>query len=227
MTVTVSPDAPIVPIYLVVDVSASMFREIPAVNDAIASVVDYLRNDPLLMDRIRLSVITFSSQAETVLPMTSVEEIQSPPKVELGGGTSYNAPLRVLLARIPADIDALKRSGYRVARPIVFFLSDGMPDDGSWQRSLDVLNDNRYRPVFLAFGIGMADPSVLAQLASRPGMAFMAQQRLDADRAIGAFGQAIRGYLHGLSVSTANNSTSVDFAVAAGFSVIPHTDSWG
>lgn len=210
----------VLPVYLVVDVSASMMLSIGEVNLAIRSVVDALDAEPFAADRVRLSIIAFSDAAEVVLPLTTVHYIAIPPELESKGGTSYAAALRVLRSSIDIDIESLKGDGYRVARPVAFFLTDGQSSD-SWSDALEALTRGRYRPTLLTFGIGDADPAALVQLASRPELAFMAQRSVDRDAAIASFGKVIQNYVQSVSHSTQANIREIAVPVVPEFSTIP------
>jgi uncharacterized protein YegL len=211
----------IVPVYLVIDVSASMVNAIPEVNEAIRSAVSLLESEPLATERVRLSVISFSDTAEVVLPLTRADHIQAPPVLNTQSGTSYGPVLQILRETIAIDVDRLKDDGCRVARPIIFFLTDGQPMDKWWLVELKALIDSKYRPTLVAFGVGAADPQVLVQVASRPELAFMAQRQVDQDLAVAIYGQTVQDYFRSLSRSTRVNAAEVQISVDARFSVVP------
>ena len=217
----ISQAMPIVPIYLVIDVSYSMTQGITEVNEAIISTVDFLNTEPFAANRVCLSVISFSDDAKVALPLTPVDQIEALPALRVESGTRYGPALRTLRETTVTDVEHLKHDGYRVARPVAFFLTDGQPSDESWSVDLKALMDSKYHPTLLAFGIGAADPAVLVQLASRPELAFMAQQQVDQNIAIVNYGKILRDYFHSLSRSTETNTGEVTVSIDPIFNVIP------
>src|ERR1017187_4211448 len=217
----ISKATPIVPIYLVIDVSYSMIVGITKVNEVIVSTVGLLNAESFAADRVCLSIISFSGGANIDLPLTPVDQIEVLPTLGVEGGTSYGPVLRTLRETAVIDVEHLKQGGYRVARPVAFFLTDGQPSDGSWLVDLKALVDSKYYPTLLAFGIGDADPAVLVQLASRPELAFMAQQQIDVDVAIANYGKILQDYFRSLSRSTETNTTEVAVSIDPVFNVVP------
>src|SRR5262245_9548288 len=80
----------IMPFYIICDVSASMFSDMPQLNEALARLRHDLMANPVIDDLTMMSVITFSSDAETVVPLSPPSEVQIPLLVS-GGGTNYGA----------------------------------------------------------------------------------------------------------------------------------------
>jgi uncharacterized protein YegL len=220
----------ILPVYLVIDVSASMASYISVVNRTIASIVGSLETEPIAAHRIRLSIISFSDEAEIVLAMARVDEIGRIPELSIKGGTSYGPALELLCRTITLDIGRLKADGYRVARPTVFFLTDGQPSDRDWLASLKPLLESNYRPTLLAFGVGAADPATLVDLASRPEFALIGQRQVEQFTAIRAYGSTVEDYFRSLSRSTQANSAEVTISVdpifSAGPSGFQEIDNW-
>ena len=73
----------------------------------------------------------------------------APYQSELGGGVAslceglHAEPMQ----RIPADVQWLRGDGYKVHRPVDFFLSDGQPTDGSaWRKPHAALTDRSRTP---------------------------------------------------------------------------------
>jgi uncharacterized protein YegL len=114
------------------------------------------------------------------MQLSDVRQERTLPRVAIRGGTSYAAAFRDLLSRIPADVNGLKRDGYKVHRPTVFFLSDGQPTDDSdndWQFPHKQLTDRAVTPVapnIIAFGLGEAQAETILAVATRQNFAFMA-----------------------------------------------------
>lgn len=118
------------PVYLVIDCSYSMRgAPIRAVQDGIRRMVEDLRGDPLALETVFLSVITFATAAKQLVPLTDVISFVAPELVA-GGKTDLGAALRLLLERI--DVEVVKSSTTTKGdwKPVVFILSDGGPSDG-------------------------------------------------------------------------------------------------
>ena len=91
----------------------------------------------------------------------------------------HGAAFDRLLSRIPVDVEKLKAGHSAVRRPQVLFLSGARPadDDSNWDRTHRQLVDReqqQYAPDIVACGIGGADPAIIAHVATRPELAFMA-----------------------------------------------------
>jgi uncharacterized protein YegL len=101
----------------------------------------------------------------------------------------------LLLDRIPADVRALKREGFAVHRPAVFFLSDGQPTDpGQWEDPYDRLTDREQNPTapnVIACGIGEARAETILRVASRPEFAFVSTPGVEVGLAIAEFCTAL------------------------------------
>jgi uncharacterized protein YegL len=117
------------PIYFLIDVSESMIGEqIQHVEDGIATIVKELKTDPTALETVFLSVIAFAGQARTLIPLQELVQFY-PPKIPIGGGTSYGAGLGHLMAEMKREI--VKTTAERKGdwKPIVFFFTDGVPTD--------------------------------------------------------------------------------------------------
>lgn len=139
MTVTVS-ERKNYPIYIMLDVSESMricrHGGRPAQEEfehMIPDLIMSLADNRGLAKAAWISVIAFGDSAELLCPMTSLTD---PPHVRSprnGGHTDYVRALSFLGDRIKPDRDAIESYGAgrnyrtRVARPLIFFITDGAP----------------------------------------------------------------------------------------------------
>ena len=65
------------PIYLLLDTSGSMHGEpIEAVKNGVEMLVSTLRNDPYALETAYLSVITFNTNAQQLVPLTELEQFR-------------------------------------------------------------------------------------------------------------------------------------------------------
>ena len=84
------------PVYLLIDTSGSMSGEpIEAVKNGLQTMQSALRKDPHALEQAFISLITFDTKANQVMPLTEVARFQAPP-LSAGGGTSLGAALSLL-----------------------------------------------------------------------------------------------------------------------------------
>jgi uncharacterized protein YegL len=158
----------ILPVYAVCDESGSMAGEpIAAINNALPELHQEIGSNPALCDRARFGLIAFSDDAHVLLELCDLSDLREMPGLSADGMTNYGAALRLARTTIEQDVRALKASGHKVVRPVVFFLTDGVPSD-DWVAAREELVSpgNPTRPHIVAFGIGNADPDVVARVAT-------------------------------------------------------------
>jgi uncharacterized protein YegL len=125
-----------------------------------------------------LSFVAFSSTAQVVLPIMSLRGVPTTSPYPPGGQTDYVAALNLLGERIPLDRDTIIRelgntlSAVTVARPLIFFITDGKPFVGKttqprqdWMAARDALTGPLEARV-AAIGLPGADERVLLDLAT-------------------------------------------------------------
>lgn len=203
----------ILPVYMVLDASSSMHPQVGILNDVIGRLIDAIRQEPLVAERTRLCIISFSSHAEVLLKLADALEITALPLLEAGGATNYSSALDLLRTTIEHDVSQLKSEGFRVVRPAVFFLTDGRPTDSAgrlsegWKKELYVLNKLRSHPTILVFGLGTVDPEVVLQLASAPQLAFISRAGIGPAEAIADFGRVVEASFKSViqSIATGTN----------------------
>jgi uncharacterized protein YegL len=128
------------PIYIMLDVSASMRTAPPsriapltAFKAMIPDLLLSLSESRSLAKAAWISVIAFSDDAEVLCPMSSLSEPVSVRSPRDGGQTDYLAALGFLHDRLVPDRLTIEAQGSRqnyrvnVARPLVFFITDGAP----------------------------------------------------------------------------------------------------
>lgn len=117
------------PVYLVLDVSGSMLGEpIEAVRTGLQNLLAALRQDPYALESAWLSVITFSEQAQQVVPLTELSQFQAPP-ISASGTTSLGAALKLLAERIDQEVSKTTPQQKGDWKPVVFLMTDGRATD--------------------------------------------------------------------------------------------------
>ena len=117
------------PVYLLIDVSGSMAGEpIEAVKNGLQTLVSALRQDPYALETAYLSVITFGSTAQQVVPLTELTAFQVP-ALTAGGTTSLGAALDLLTQKVKTEVALTTPTAKGDWKPLVFLMTDGLPTD--------------------------------------------------------------------------------------------------
>lgn len=183
----------ILPFYLVCDESFSMEGPpIDTINRSLPKLHREIGSNPVVADKTRFCVISFSHEAQELLPLSDLSDISAVPELEAKGGTCYSAAFDLLHDTIERDVAALKADQNQVLRPAVFFLSDGQPNDtGEWPTAHGRVTDTGWgpHPNILAFGIGDVEPATIQQVATV--RAFMEDATLGPAEALNEFANSL------------------------------------
>ncbi len=151
------------PVYLVLDTSGSMSGEpIEAVKNGMQILVSALRQDPYALETAYLSVITFNSQAQQLVPLSELTTFNVP-NVQASGATAMGAGLKLLAERVDQEVIKTTADTKGDWKPMVFIMTDGGPTD-DWQAGLREFQQRKFGVVVAcAAGTG-ADTNVLKQI---------------------------------------------------------------
>lgn len=133
------------PVYLIIDLSTSMQGEkIKGVNEGIRLMLQSLRKNPMALETVYLSIITFSNDARQIVPLTPVYQVQLP-ELTAKGWTNIEAGLSMLIKCINSEVikPDKETSPKGDWKPIVFMFSDGGESRGKWKNVLDQLEPIR------------------------------------------------------------------------------------
>ena len=199
----------VVPFYIVCDESQSMEGpKLDACNKALPEIHKAIATDPIVNDKVRIGVISFSDTAEVLLPLSKMTDVVDFPGLVVKGGTNYGNAFSCLKSTLQSEISALKASGDRVNRPIVFFISDGEPTDTNWQVQHQEVADKTwpFSPHIISFGVGGAQAQTIKDVATKVdkhnrSFAYLADDNADP----GAVLKEIFKSLLGTIVGTARN----------------------
>ncbi|WP_189595113.1 tetratricopeptide repeat protein [Nocardia cerradoensis] len=175
----------------------------------LASLIDTLRTATTAGANLRLAVLGFSDDVQSRLDLSDVREASSAPLMQVRGVANYRAVFEYLLRRIPADSERLRNEGHLVYRPVVYFVSKGQPTDASdesWHRQHAALVDRsrtRDAPNIVAFGIGAELTETMFEVATDPGLVFVAERGTSSTR-------ALRGFLHSVATSLIPSGQTAD-----------------
>jgi uncharacterized protein YegL len=151
------------PVYLLVDVSGSMSGEpIEQVKNGIQMLVAALRQDPYALETAWLSVITFGSSADVVVPLTELTAFQ-PPNLSISGSTNLGDGLKLLADRAASELTKTTPTTKGDWKPMVFLMTDGAPDSG-WQQGLARFKQEKWGLV-VCCSVDGGDENVLKQIS--------------------------------------------------------------
>jgi uncharacterized protein YegL len=212
------------PVYVAVDTSASMNQvtesgqlQIDVANEIVPAIVEVCEERPTVRDKLRLSLVSFNSDAEVVVPLGGKEDFVPPPVLSASGGTNYGALFKLLRSEIEDGVRALNTGGFRVYRPAVFMITDGEPNDPEPTRAaaFSSLVDPAFKaaPHVVMFGVADASPSTLKAYINRNGVAVGAKSGADAAEGLKAI---ISLLVSSIVASTSGDSDHAGFQFDAG-----------
>lgn len=169
-------------IYLVVDESVHDCLE--EFNRGLGDLHAALCGAPDVSANLRLTVLGMAATTEPRLQLETVGSGTRTPILTGRPGLSYTHAFELLRTVVGQDVGVVKAQGVQVLRPIVYFLTGGVPDEGGgWRdshRALTDISGNPAAPNVIALGLGRADPFAVRAVATRPEFGFMAPPHQDA-----------------------------------------------
>ena len=117
------------PVYILIDTSASMAGEpIKAVKAGLELLIKALMTEPEAIETAHISVITFESKVEQIVPLTELASFKVP-KLKTGAATSMGEALTFLVDCVNKELRTGSDDVKPDWRPLVFLLTDGNPTD--------------------------------------------------------------------------------------------------
>ncbi len=151
------------PVYLLLDTSGSMSGEpIEAVKNGVQIMISSLRQNPQAIETAYLSVITFDSIAQQIIPLTDLASFQMV-DIKATGVTALGDALKLVSSKIDTEVEKTTTEQKGDWKPLVFIMTDGIPTD-DWQGGL-----NEFRKRKVAFTVACAagsgaDTNILKQI---------------------------------------------------------------
>lgn len=124
------------PVYLLLDTSGSMYGEpIEAVKNGVEMLLSTLRQDPYALETAYISIITFNSTAQQIVPLTDLINFNVPDLVA-SGTTALGEALTLVSDRIENEVQKTTAETKGDWRPLVFVMTDGAPTD-DWKKGVE------------------------------------------------------------------------------------------
>jgi uncharacterized protein YegL len=151
------------PVYLLLDTSGSMSGEpIEAVKNGVQIMISSLRQNPQAIETAFLSVITFDSTAQQIIPLTDLASFQMV-DIKAMGVTALGEALKLVAHKIETEVQKTTTEQKGDWKPLVFIMTDGIPTD-DWQSGLNEFKKSKVAfTVACAAGSG-ADTNILKQI---------------------------------------------------------------
>lgn len=135
---------------------------IRAVNEGMNNFVQTLRRDPRCLESVWISIITFSSQAAQVMPLSELTDVNVP-HLKVSPGTALGSAFQLLKSCIQREVTQAARERKGDWRPLVFVITDGQPTD-DFQISLNAMNDLTNPRVANIYAIGCGEDVDFGQI---------------------------------------------------------------
>lgn len=117
------------PVFLLLDTSGSMMGEpIEAVKNGVQLMISSLRQNPQAIETAYISIITFNTSAQQIVPLTDLASFQTP-DITAGGTTSLGQALKLVSTCIDNEVAKTTMESKGDWKPLVFIMTDGIPTD--------------------------------------------------------------------------------------------------
>jgi uncharacterized protein YegL len=152
------------PVFVLADTSGSMQGDkVNSLNQALATLIQDMRNDDQTKESVRLGVITFGSRVDEAVKLESISKVQVPQFSANG-----NTPMGEAFRRVLAILTDERRVPKDNLTPVIALLTDGQPTD-EWRHPLNELMKHRRGGTALRLALaigGDADVKMLEQFVS-------------------------------------------------------------
>lgn len=139
---------------------------IDKVNEGLRAYHADLMSDSLASQRVEVSVISFGSSVQTVVPFVTAHEFV-PPTLEANGETVMGAAIIQAIDAITERKRLYRQNGLHFYRPWIFFITDGEPTD-AWQAAAAKVQEGEKNKSFAFFAVGVegANFEILRQISA-------------------------------------------------------------
>lgn len=153
------------PVYIVLDTSGSMNGEpIESVKNGVQMMISSLRQNPQAIETAFISIITFNTTAQQIIPLTDLASFQMV-DIKASGVTALGEALQLVAQKIDTEVIKTTTEQKGDWKPLVFIMTDGIPTDDWYIGLKEFLKRKTAFTVACAAGNG-ADTNVLKQITS-------------------------------------------------------------
>jgi len=151
------------PVYLLLDTSGSMNGEpIEAVKNGVQIMISSLRQNPQAIETAFISVITFNTTAQQIVPLTDLAYFQMV-DIKASGTTALGEALKLTGTKINTEVAKTTPQQKGDWKPLVFIMTDGVPTD-DWQSGLSEFKKRKTADTVACAAGGGADVNILKQI---------------------------------------------------------------
>jgi uncharacterized protein YegL len=156
----------LLPGYIAIDSSAGMMGEpFEACFSVIPRVLELLSQSVVVVEQALVEIITFDEKATVIFPLGNLQELNGwlyeckrDPIAPNGGVCKYGSAFKLLRDRVEESILGIRSQSYKVYRPVVFFISNGLPNEEKNQAEFyfnELISDNfKFRPNIVGISYG-------------------------------------------------------------------------
>jgi len=161
-----------VPIGLCLDVSPSMTgTPIAELNAGVELLFNALKEDRLARLSAEVAIVAFATSAEVILDFRSLDRVEAPPTLVVGGAsTDLGAGVSLVLDILDDRKNTYKETGMDYFQPWLVLMTDGQPTSDEHFRSAPRTCDLEEKGKLVVFPIGIgeaADMNVLAMFSKK------------------------------------------------------------
>ncbi len=167
------------------------------VHDGMQMLVNTMMNNPNAMETVYLSIVTFSTHAQQILPLTELSQIVFP-KITAKGWTSLGEALKVTTDCANREVTKNTSEAKGDWKPMVFIMSDGHATD-NLTSGIEVFKQYKWG-VVVACAVGKVQTKGLAELQAITSNVIQLDSKDSA---------TIKEYFKWISQSIISNSISV------------------
>ena len=125
-------------------------------------MISSLRQNPQAIETAFLSVITFDSVAQQIIPLTDLASFQMV-NISATGVTALGEALKLVAHKIETEVQKTTTEQKGDWKPLVFIMTDGIPTD-DWQSGLNEFKKSRVAFTVACAAGGGADTNILKQI---------------------------------------------------------------
>ncbi len=155
------------PVYLLLDTSGSMRGEpIESVNVGLRAMLASLRQNPYALESVFLSIISFDSTVNEILPLTALENVVLPEvRCPESGATLLGEALGTICDKVEREVQKSSAEQKGDWRPLLFIMTDGKPTDTmAYEEAIPRIKRANFAQVIACAAGPKAVPDQLKQL---------------------------------------------------------------